>query len=170
MFLKFHTSFLASFTASLLQLESAMTSTVTSHLVDLVASNHMLVATVDKLDGQVSSFENRLTTVKSSLAEVAQSTTTMVACLQDMGASLTSFLAHPPPITQNPSPVTPTPASAAKGVAGSPSTADGPTLDVPDGAVNGLSPPQDSPLGVQWTSTTGNRGTNVDPNSFSSGD
>ncbi len=49
MFLKFHTSFLASFTASLIQLESAMTSTLTSHLMDVVASNHTLVATVDKL-------------------------------------------------------------------------------------------------------------------------
>jgi hypothetical protein len=38
MFLKFHTSFLSSFTASLVQLESGLKSVVTSNLVDIVAS------------------------------------------------------------------------------------------------------------------------------------
>ena len=46
--------------------------------------------------------------------------------------------------------------------------ADGPTLDVPNGAVDGSSPPHDLPPGVQWTSSIGNRWTNVDPTSFSS--
>ena len=142
-----------------MQLELAMMTAVTSPLVDIVASNHTLVATVDKLDGHVSSFKNCLTAVESSLAEVAHSTTTMVACLQDMGTSLTSFLAQPPPppVTQNPSPVTPTPGSAAKGDTGSQSTADGPPLNVSVGAVKGSSHPPDTIPCAHWTSTIGNR-------------
>ena len=87
-----------------MQLESGLKSAVTSDLVDIVASTHTLVTTVDKLDGQVSSFENCLTAVESSLAEVAHSTTTMVACLQDMDTSLTLFMAQPPPRFPEPFP------------------------------------------------------------------
>ena len=170
MFSKFHTSFLSSFTASLVQLESGMKSAVTSHLVDVVVSTHTLVTTVDKLDGHASSFDNRLAAVEASVAKVTQFTTKMAACLHNMSASLSLFLAQPPPVPQNPSPVTPTPGSATKGVTGSQSMADCPTLDVSDGAADGSSPPPDSIPSVHWTSTTGNCWTNSDPNSLTSGD
>ena len=127
-----------------MQLELAMAITVSSSLVDVVASNHTLVTTVDKLDGHVSSFKDCLTAVEFSLAEVVHSTTTMVACLQDMGTSLTSFMAQPPPVPQNSSPVTPTHGSVAEGATGSWSPADGPPLNDADGAVGGLSQPPDT--------------------------
>ena len=82
-----------------------MASTVSSSLVDVVASNHTLVTTVDKLDGHVSSFEDRLTAVKSTLKKVEHSTTTMVTHLQDVGTSLTSVMAQPPPVPQDSSPL-----------------------------------------------------------------
>ena len=115
-------------------------------------------------------FDHRLTVVEASVAEVTQSTTKMATCLHNMSSSLSLFLAQPSPVTQNPSPVTPTPGSAAKGDTGSQSPADGPMLNVSDGAVDGLSHPLDTIPNVHWTSKTGNCWTNVDPTLFSSGD
>ena len=168
-FSNFHTAFLSGFTASLMQLELAITTMVSYSLVDVVASNHTLVTTVDKLDGQVSSFEDHLTAVESFLAEGAHSTTMMVACLQDMGTSLTSFMAQPSPVPQNSSPFTPTLGSVAEGATGSWSLTDGPPLNDDDGAVSGSSQPPDTIPSAPWASTPGTRWTNVDPTSFSSG-
>ena len=169
MFSNFHTAFLSGFTTSLAQLESTMASSVHSSLVDVVASNHTLVTTVDKLDSHVSSFEDRLTAVESTVKKVDHSTTTMVARLQDMGTSLTLFMAQPP-LPQDFSPVTATLGSAAEGATGSWSLADGPPLNDANGAVGGSSQPPDTIPSAPWASTPGTRWTNVDPTSFSSGD
>ena len=170
MFSNFRSAFLSGFTTSLAQLESTMASTVRSSLVDVVASNHTLVTTVDKLDGHVSSFEDRLTAVESTLKKVDHSTTTMVARLQDMDTSLTSFMAQPSPVPQASSPVTPTPGSAADGTTGSRCSEDGPPLNDANGAVNFLSQPPDTIPSAPWASTPGTCWTNVDPTLFSSGD
>jgi len=165
---KFQSSFLSTFTASLVQLESELKSMVTSHLVDVVATNHTLGTTINTLDTHVSSLDTRLAEVESSLAKVEISTNKMVADIQDMGASLTSLLTRPPPVTPNPSPVPPARDDVTE-VEGNSSMASGPPLDIPAGPVGGSSHSQASPPHVHWTSSTGNRWTNVDPTSLSSG-